>query len=177
MTVNSPAPRSTMISANVATYQIVSRSRSRTRRWRPSRDEVASVAKAISGAAHCLDQLDGEFVVDLPAQAAHQHLEHVGEWIVVLVPDVGRDGSPVHDLPVMEHEKLEQREFFGGQLDWLPGAPYALRLQIDLEVRYAKSLRQRSSATPRQRTDARQQLAECERLGQIVIRADVEPGD
>ena len=90
------------------------------RRWIPSRDEVASVAKAIPGAAHCLDQLDGEFVVDLPAQAAHQNLEHVGEGIVVFVPHMGGDCSAIHDLPVMQNEELEQRKLLGSQLEVAP---------------------------------------------------------
>src|SRR2546423_12168568 len=107
MTANSPVPSRKMISANVATYQIVSRSLSRTRRWMPSRDDVASVAKAIPGAAHCLDQLDGEFVVDFPAQATHQYLEHIGERIVVFVPHMSGDCSPIHHLSVVENEKLE----------------------------------------------------------------------
>src|SRR2546423_3280233 len=107
MTANSPAPSSTMIRPSVATYQMVSRSRRRMRRWIPSRDEVASVAKAIPGAAHCLDQLDGEVVVDLPAQASHQHFEHVRERIVVLVPYVGRNRCPIDDLPMMKDEELE----------------------------------------------------------------------
>src|SRR5258708_37899042 len=66
-----------MMSPNVATYQIVRRNRSRMSRWIPSRDEVASIAKTISGAADRLDQLDGVVVVDLPAQPPHQHLAHV----------------------------------------------------------------------------------------------------
>src|SRR5438105_9721459 len=112
MTTNRPPPSRTMISPKVATYQIVSRSRSRTRRWMPSRDEVASIAKAIPSAAHCLDQLDRKFVIDLPAQAAHQHLEHVREGIVVLVPHVGGDRRAVNHLAVVQHEELQQRELF-----------------------------------------------------------------
>src|SRR5438132_5328311 len=177
MTANKPAPSKTMISPNVATYQIVGRSRRRTRRWRPSRDEVASIAKAIPGSAHSLDQLDGKFVVDLAAQAPHQHLEHVGEWIMILVPHVSRDGCAVNDLAVMEHEELEQRELLGGELDRLPGATNALRLKINLQIRNAQRFRQRCSTPACERSDARQQLAERERFGQIVVGTYLEARD
>src|ERR1700686_3198537 len=128
MTRNKPEPSSRMMSPNVATYQIVRRNRRRMSRWIPSRDEVASIAKTISGAAHRLDQLDREVVVDLSAQPPHQHLEHVREGIVVLVPDVRGDCRPIDHLPVMRHEKLEQRELFRCQLDGLPRASHRGRL-------------------------------------------------
>src|ERR1700741_1952762 len=134
MTANRPPPSSTMISPKVATYQIVSRSRSRIRRWIPSRDDVASIAKAISGAAHRLDQLRRKLVVDLAAQAAHKHLEHVGEWIVVLVPDVSGYRRPVDNLPVVKNEELEQRELFRRQLNRFSRASHALGLQINFEI-------------------------------------------
>src|SRR5256714_11091777 len=177
MTANSPVPSRKMISANVATYQIVSRSRSRIRRWMPSRDDVASVAKAIPGAAYCLDQLDGEFVVDLPAQAAHQNLEHVGEGIVVFVPHMGGDCSAIHDLPVMQNEELEQRKLLGSQLDRFAGAAHSLCFQVDLEIGDTKRFRQRSSAAPGQRSHSRQQLAKSERLGEIIVGADFKAGN
>ena len=97
-----------MIRPKVATYQIVSRNRSRTRRWMPSRDEVASIAKAISGAAYRLDQLEGKFIVDLSAQSPHQYLEHIGKWVVVFIPDVRGDCRAVHHLAPVQHEELEQ---------------------------------------------------------------------
>ena len=123
-----------MIRPKVATYQIVRRSRSRMRRWIPSRDEVASIAKTIPGAPHGLDQLDGVLIVDFATEPPHQHLEDVSERVVILVPDVRGDRGPVNDLSMMKHEKLQQGEFFRGQLDRIPGASHALRIEIDLEV-------------------------------------------
>src|SRR5205823_12742942 len=165
MTANSPPPSSRMISPNVATYQNVSRSRSRTRRWIPSRDDVASVAKAIPGAAHRLDQLDGKFDVDLPAQATHQHLENICERIVVFVPHMSGNRGAIDDLPMMQHEELEQRKFFCRQLDWLAGAPHALGIQVDLEIGHVERFRQRSAAAPSEGSDSRHQLPERKWLG------------
>src|SRR5438105_1049993 len=177
MTANSPTPSSRTIRLNVATYQIVSRSRSRTRRWIPSRDDVASLAKAIPVAAHCLDQLDRKFVVDLPTQATHQYLEHVGERIVVFVPHMGSNCSSIDDLSMMENEEFEQRKLLSRQLNRLAGASHALRFQINFEIRHAEGFRQWCAAPTRQRSDSRQQLPERERFREIVVGAYFQPGD
>src|ERR1700694_723603 len=95
ITAKRPAPRRRMISPKVATYQNVRRRRSRTRRWMPPREESASVTKPVSGASHCLKELRCIFVVDLAPKAPHQHLEYVGEGVVVLIPDVGGDRGAI----------------------------------------------------------------------------------
>ena len=110
-------------------------------RWIPWR-ELASVAKAVSGSSHSLDQFFRVVVVDLAAQAAHENLEHIRERIVVLVPDVRRDGGTVNDLTVMDHEKLEQRELLGGQLYRVSRAAHSVGVEIDLEIRDSQRLRQ-----------------------------------
>src|SRR3954447_23349815 len=140
MTMKSPPPSSAMINPKVATYQIVSRSRSLTRRWSPTRDELASVAEAISGSAYRLNQLDGKIVVDLPSQTPDQHFEDVGERIVILIPDVGGDCRAVDDLAGVQHEELQQGELLGGKLDLGAGAPHSLRVEVDLQIGDAEGL-------------------------------------
>jgi hypothetical protein len=162
------------MSPNVATYQIVRRSRSRISRWIPDGDEVASIAKTISGAANRLDQLDGVVVVDLPAQPPHQHLEHVREGIVVLVPDVRGYRRPIDHLPMMKHEEFQQRELLRCQLYLFSSAPHAMGFEIDLEIRDLQSFRKGSPTTSGERPDPRQKFPECERLGQIIVGTDLE---
>src|ERR1700693_5737644 len=99
ITTKRPAPRSRMISPKVATYQNVRRRRRRTRRCMPPRDESASVTKPVSGASPCRNELRWILVVDLAAQAPHQHLEHVRERVVVFIPDVGGDRRAIYHLP------------------------------------------------------------------------------
>src|SRR6266550_1762833 len=176
MTTNKRAPGGSTMRPRVAPYQIVRRSRSRMRRWIPSRDEVASIAKAIPGAPHGLDQLYRILIVDLPAQTPHQHLEYVRERVVVLVPDVSGNRSAINHLPVMKHEEFQQRELLRRQLDRLPRAPHPLAIEIDLEIRNAKSLRQRRAAAPGKRSNSRDQLAEREGLGEIVVSANFQTG-
>src|SRR6202048_2919287 len=108
ITAKRPPPRSRMISPKVATYQNVRRRRRRTRRWMPLREESASVTKPVSGASHCLNQLRWIFVVDLSPQPPHQHLEHVREGVVVLIPDVGGNCRAIDYLSLVQDKKLEQ---------------------------------------------------------------------
>src|SRR3954468_7029362 len=133
-TQKSPAPSSRMMRPNVATYQIVRRSRRRTRRSSPSREVFPSVTKTVSGASDRLNQFRWVIVVDLPPQSANQNLEDVGEGVVVLVPHVRGDRGSVDNLPVMQNEELEQREFFRRQLNGSPGATYSVTIEIYLQV-------------------------------------------
>src|SRR3954468_20177193 len=125
-TQKSPAPRSRMMRPNVATYQIVRRSRRRTRRSRPTRDVFPSVTKTVSGASDRLDQFRWIVVVDLPPQPANQHFEDIRERIVVLVPHVRGDRGSVDNLTVVQHEELEQCEFLRRQLNGSSGASYSV---------------------------------------------------
>ena len=158
-----------MIVPNVARYQIVRRIRRRMSRCNPLRDEVASIAKAISGAAHSLDQLVGKLVVYLSAQAPHQHLEHVGKGIMILIPDVCGDRGSVDHLSMVQHEKLEQRKLFCGELDGFSTATDTLSVEIYFQIGHCHCLRQRRAASSAQRSNTRQQFAErkADRLAQL----------
>jgi hypothetical protein len=53
----------------------------------------------ITRASDRVDELRLEPVIDLAAQPAHQHIEDVGERVVIVVPDVSRDRGAIDDLP------------------------------------------------------------------------------
>ena len=72
----------------------------------PAREEFTSVTKAVSGASHRLDQLGWVIVVDLPPQAPHQHLEHVREGVVVLIPHMSGNCRAIYDLTWMQDMEL-----------------------------------------------------------------------
>ena len=93
---------------------------------------------------------------------------------MILVPHVGSNRRAIYDLAMVEHEELQQRKLFGRQLDRFAGATNAVRLEVHLQIRNAQRLRQWRAATTRQRSHPRQQLAERERLGQIIIGAGFE---
>src|SRR2546426_151450 len=75
-----PAPNSTSTSVNTPAYHAVSCSRRRASGCITG----ASRAEPVSRAAQRRDQFRLEAVVDLAAQAPHQHLEHVGERVVIV---------------------------------------------------------------------------------------------
>src|SRR5262245_39010311 len=91
-------------------------------------------AEAVARSAQRVDQLGLEVVVDLTTQTPHEYLEHVREWVVILVPDVRGDLGAINDLIVVQHEAFEERELFRGEIDVASAAFRAMRRKIDLEV-------------------------------------------
>src|SRR6185312_1289502 len=164
ITVNRPPPNSTRMRPNVAAYHAVRPSRMRVSgcMWR------ASPAEAVPRAAHRLDQPRREPVIDLAAQSPHQHFEHVGKRIVVVVPHVRRDRGPIHHFSFVLQEELEQRELLPGEHDVDARPPHPMRAQVDLEIVDPSERRLEPRLPPRQRVNPRQQLAKRERLHEIV---------
>src|SRR2546430_13009652 len=166
-----PAPNSTRTSVNTPAYHAVSCSRRRA----SGRITGASRADPVSRAAQRRDQFRLEAVVDLAAQAPHQHLQHVGERVVIVVPHLCRDGGAIEHAPLMEHEQLEQRELFRAQRDRPAAAPHLAGAEVDLEVRDLIASRSQRGAPPRQSLEACEQLAEGAALGEVVVRPYLAP--
>src|SRR6266487_4212931 len=168
MATKIPAPRSRRISVRTPTYHSVRRSRRRS-----SGDVIErSWPEAIAGAAQRGDQLRLEAVVDLPAQAADQHLEDVAERVVVVVPDVRRDRGAIDHLSRASREQLEQREFLGRERDGAARPPDFTSREVHLEVGDAPDGGcERERAPPGKRVETRDELVEGERLGEIVVGA------
>src|SRR5205807_7244053 len=147
---NNPPPRRASTSTKTPAYQAVS--------WRRSRASGCitgtSRPEPVSRAAQRCDQLRLEAVVDLAAQAADQHLEHVGEGVVIVVPHVCRDRGAIEHAPLMEHEQLEQRELLRAQGDRPPAALHLAGAEVDLQVRDPVASRQQRGAAPRQGLEA-----------------------
>src|SRR5439155_5785578 len=172
MTTKRTAPSRTRIAPKVARYQAV---RPRRRRASGCRAIARSVAKAVAGAPQRMDQLRLEGIVDLAAQPPNEHLEHVRERIVIVVPHVRGDRRAVDHLAAMEDEELEQRELFRRQLHRLPAALHAARREIHLQILDRHDARHQRRPPPRECADARDQLAKGEWLRHVVVRADLEP--
>src|SRR5258707_1749671 len=96
MITKSPTPSRARMMQNVTTYQAVSWSRSRSAGGRIMLS-IASETESVSGAAHGVNQFRLEAVVDLPAKSSDENLEHVGEWIMILVPHVRSDRRSIDD--------------------------------------------------------------------------------
>src|SRR6185437_14500109 len=72
--------------------------------------------------------------VDLAPQSSNVHINDVGAWVEVIVPNLLEEHRPSHHLAVMSHQVLEELEFARLQVE--PAAPAAdlARKEIDLEV-------------------------------------------
>ena len=78
--------------------------------------------------------------------------------------------------PGVAHQVLEQRELGAGQLDRAAVDPHLARAGVELQRPGLDHLRRRLAA-PAQRPQPRRQLAQRERLHQVVVRARVEAAD
>lgn len=114
---------------------------------------------------------------ELPAQLAHADAHGAGERIGVGVPGplqqlLRADGPTVRLQQQLEHRELLRREV---QLPPVPRGrtPYGVEPDaVPFQLR-----RDRAGAAAAQRPDAGHQLRELERLAQVVVGAEVEPGD
>src|SRR5437016_1131322 len=129
---NSPLPNNTSTSTSTPAYHAVNWSRRRASGSISDRSRAEPVPRA----PQRRDQLGLEPVVELAAQAPHQHLEHVGEGVVIVVPHVRRDGGAIEHLSRMGDEQLQQGEFLGAQGEGAAAAADPPRGEIDLQVRY-----------------------------------------
>ena len=76
----------------------------------------------------------------------------------------------------MAHQVFEQLELARQQVDRLAAARDRAGQEVDLEIGDPQPRRRRRrGAAPQQRLDAREQLAEGERLDEIVVAAGAQP--
>src|SRR5690349_24101865 len=119
------------------TYQPVNRHRTRV----SGSLALISGTEPVTGAAQGGDQLRLEAVVDLSPQTPHEHLQQVGEGVVIVVPHVRGDRGAVQHLARVAYEQLEQRELLGAQAQRPPRAAHLPCDEGDLEGRRADHYR------------------------------------
>jgi hypothetical protein len=114
----------------------------------------------------------------LAAQVADVDLQRVRRRAEVVAPDAIEDLLAGEHLPRVLQEQLEQEELGAGELDRPPVAGDLVRVRVELEVAEAQRAPLALPArSPQQRPQAREQLLERERLGQVVVGARLQPGD
>src|SRR5437762_4994838 len=115
--------------------------------------------------------------VELAAQPSDQHLDDVAVALEVLVVQpLGELGLGDH-IAGAQHEVLEDAVLERGELHWRAADLHALRARIQ---RYAsaRELRARPAArAPQQRLQSREHLLEVKGLGDVVVRARLQPLD
>ena len=152
-------------------------------RRQPQRERARAATHAsledIADAAHGVEELGLEVLVDLLAQPVHEDVDGVGAGVEAVVPHVRHDHGLRHHLAGMTHQVLEQRELARAQFDRAP---------LPRSTRRVRRSRRRSATVSsvdscahlpasRQRLHAREQLREGEGLGEVVVAARLQALD
>src|SRR5213083_669154 len=123
-----------------------------------------------------VDQADGVAVIHLLAELPDADGDRVRIALVV-VPD------PLLDILAREHpslvagERLQERILPLRERDLPAGATHASRLGVDLQIIDPDEPRPVDRRAADERPHPNPQLRQRERLGQVVVRADLEPAD
>src|SRR6266571_3109882 len=123
-----------------------------------------------------VDQADGVAVVHLLTELPDADGDRVRITLVV-VPD------PLLDILAREHpslvagERLQKRILPRRERDLPAGAAHASRLGVDLQIIDPNEPRPVDRRPADERPHPAPQLRQRERLGQVVVRADLEPAD
>ena len=80
-------------------------------------------------------------------------------------------------VPARGEQQFEHGELLGGQIEPPAGAVGDPPARVERQIAAAHHRRERRLGAPRERADPRDQLGEGERLGQVVVGAQAEPGD
>ena len=128
----------------------------------------------VSGTADSLDSPDPERAIDLVPQVADIDIDHVGPVLIGHVPGPLEQVVAGQDLSWPAHEDLEQLELLRRQRDLRAAPADHAGAGIQAKVTDAEHRPASRRAAAGQRPDAREHLADVERLNQVVIRAYIE---
>src|SRR2546427_8230315 len=98
---------------------------------------------------------------------------------MVVAPNFLEQALTAEDLARMAEEVLQKIELLGGELDGFPAAGHFMRAHADFDIPECVTLLLLGSATgaAQDGLDARQQLADGKRLGDIIVGAELEADD
>jgi hypothetical protein len=134
-------------------------------------------AQAVADAAHRLDVGAAERTVDLSAQVGDVLVHDVRESVVREVPDVVEHLGAGDDVTRVAHQQIEQGRLLGCQVQLGRAPPRTPRGGVEAEIPDRQHRWPVRAPPPDERAQSRTELAEAERLRQVVVGADVEPVD
>ena len=102
-------------------------------------------------------------------------VHHVAFGIEVHVPDLLEQRGAADDLVGMEEEVLQELELPRREIEGVAVDRGDVAEPVERELPVAQHVEPGGAAPAVERADPRQQLVEAERLGQVIIRAGVEP--
>ena len=124
-----------------------------------------------------LDGLTTSDLGQLAPEVADRHPHGVGERVGVLVPDVLEQALGAVDLVRVEQEEAEERELLGRQVEGVTVDRGDVPGRVELDVVPAQDRAGAGGLTAEQRPHASGELAERERLHEVVVSPVVEAGD
>jgi Stage II sporulation protein E (SpoIIE) len=115
--------------------------------------------------------------VDFPAHAIYINFDQIREGIEGLIPDVLGDIRAPHNAAGVAGKIFEQRIFLGGERHAASRPGNALRGCVQDEVGNDNFGGAELTRAAQQRAKTREQFAELERLGEVIVGAVIEAGD
>src|SRR5690242_3858366 len=137
----------------------------------------AAVRKHVTGTATRVQQRFVRTGIDLATETIDINLDQIREGIELLIPNVLGNFGTAHNAAGIASEKFEESVFLRGHRDWLSRTRDILAAGVNDEIGEDNLLGLQSSCPAQQGPDARQEFLELERLGEVIIRAAVEPAD
>jgi hypothetical protein len=107
----------------------------------------------------------------------HVNLDGVGAHFLVPAVELLRELVLVDDAPASQHEHLEDTDLARRQLERFSGEQGAPSRGVERQRAMGQQRAAARLAAPDQRPHARLQLGEIERLGEVVVGAEVETLD
>src|SRR5690606_26427188 len=108
------------------------------------------------------------------AQGRNRDARGAGEWVGVFVPRLLQQGLSAHDAAGCPHEDFEDGELLSGELEVTAGAVSPATERIEPEVGELQEAGRGRGGAAGERSQAHDELLEGERLGEVVVGADLE---
>ena len=106
------------------------------------------------------------------------HVDGLGEHqIVPSAPDVIEDARPILHGAFVAEQEFEERILLGRERDLVRAPANLLRIGIEGDVPCDEHGSLLDTVAPQERLHTRQKLGKIEGLGEVVVRADIQPVD
>jgi hypothetical protein len=128
-------------------------------------------AHAVTQAAHRFDERRAE----LAPQTGDEYLDGVGITVEILRIDVLSKFGSRHDSAAVVHQIREHAKFMAGQLHGSAAGGNASRARVESECAATKFRLSQAARTANQSPNARQHLFDPEGLGDVIVRAAIDP--
>jgi hypothetical protein len=122
-------------------------------------------------------RFDQRWCAEFLAQRGHHDAHRVREWVGVLIPHPFEELLGADDRAIGRHQYLEHPEFLLGQVDEVAAADDLTPRRVECQPAPGENRRQGGTRPASERAHARDQLGKRERLGQVIVGAQVQSLD